>query len=78
VQREKFDSFGERLNYDERGQSTPSKPVAGWLARAGTGIFWSLVFVILVARAVCFDPDFARKFGQVAALSRAIRTILGA
>jgi hypothetical protein len=77
VQRDKFDSFGERFNYDERRLATPQGPVAGGLARAGTGIFWTLVAIILLARAVYFDPDLAGKFGHVAALSRAFLTILG-
>lgn len=71
-----FDSFGEPVKYDESRLSPPQGAVAGWLARAGTSIFWSLVVVILVARAIYFDPDLAGKFGQFAAL--AIRTILGA
>lgn len=73
----KFDSFGEPVNYDERRLSASQGAVAGWLARAGTGIFWLLVAIILVARAVYFDPDVAGKFDRVAALSRAVRTILG-
>jgi hypothetical protein len=74
----KFDPFGEPVKYDEPRLSAPQGAVGGWLARAGTGIFWSLVAVILVARAVYFDPDLAGKFGQVASLSQAIRTFFGA
>jgi hypothetical protein len=74
----KFDPFGEPVKYDEPRLSAPQGAVGGWLARAGTGIFWSLVVVILVARVVYFDPDLAEKFGQVAALSQAIRAFFGA
>jgi hypothetical protein len=74
----KFDPFGEPVKYEEPRLSAPQGAVGGWLARAGTGIFWSLVVVILVARVVYFDPDLAEKFGQVAALSQAIRAFFGA
>jgi hypothetical protein len=74
----KFDPFGEAVKYQEPRLSRPQEAVGGWLARAGAGIFWSLVFVILIARAAYFDPDVAEKFGHIAVLSRAIRTIFGA
>jgi hypothetical protein len=73
-----FDPFGEPVKYGEPRLSAPQGAVGGWLARAGTGIFWSVVVMIVIARAVYFDPDFAGKFGQVAALSRAVRAMLGA
>jgi hypothetical protein len=38
------------------------------MLRIGTGLFWSLVVAILSARVLYFDPDFAVKFGQFAAL----------
>ena len=47
------------------------------MLRIGTGLFWSLVVAILSARVLYFDPDFAAKFGQLAALLRPISTMLG-
>jgi uncharacterized membrane protein len=73
-----YDPFGEPVKYDEPRLSAPQGAVGGWLARAGTGVFWAVVVVILIARAAYFDPDLAGKFGQVAALSRALRAMLGA
>jgi hypothetical protein len=73
----KFDSFGEPVNYSESSVAQSAGAVAGWLARAGTVIFWSLVAIILVARAVFYDPNIAGRFDHVAELSRAIRTVLG-
>lgn len=78
MQEVQFDSFGEPVKYDDRRASIPQGRVSNWIMYAGAGLFWSLVVLIVLARAVYFDPDFASKFGQLAALSRTIRTMLGA
>ena len=77
MQQVRFDAFGEPAKYDEPRVAMQG-PVSKWIMLAGTGLFWSLVVVILVARAVYFDPELAGKFGQLEALGRTIRTILGA
>jgi len=72
-----FDSFGEPLR-DDRGLATrPQGQASRWMLRVGTGLFWLLVVGILSARVLYFDPDFASKFGQFAALFRPLSTILG-
>ena len=67
MERDDFDSFGERVNRRERSPSGSQRPMAGWLANAGTFLFWSLVVTILVARVASFDPDIYDKLGTVAA-----------
>jgi hypothetical protein len=72
-----FDSFGEPLPGDRTGLAQPQGNASRWMLRVGTGLFWSLVVAILSARVLYFDPDFAAKFGQVAALFRPLATMLG-
>ncbi len=72
-----FDSFGEPLPDSRVLAARPAGNASRWMLRIGTGLFWSLVVAILSARVLYFDPDFAAKFGQVAALFRPIATMLG-
>ncbi|WP_238253900.1 hypothetical protein [Methylorubrum podarium] len=46
--------------------------------RTGVGLFWALVVVIVAARAAYFHPEFAERFGSVAAVIGQIRAIVGA
>ena len=72
-----FDSFGEPLP-QRVSRDAAQRPVASRVAMiAGMSLFWSLVVVIVSARALYFDPDFAAKFQQVADFSRAVRAALG-
>jgi hypothetical protein len=74
VQPTQFDSFGERLpKYDPQTRG-PQSVVSRWVLRGGIGLFWSLVAVVLAARVIYFDPDFAAKFAQFAA---SLSTIFG-
>jgi len=73
-----FDSFGEPLPDSRVFAAKPQGSASRWMLRAGTGLFWTLVVAILSARVLYFDPDFAAKFGQVAALLRPIATMFGA
>jgi hypothetical protein len=70
-----FDSFGEPLR--DALATRPQGQASRWMLRVGTGLFWSLVVAILSARVLYFDPDFASKFGQMAALFRSIPTMFG-
>lgn len=70
-----FDAFGEPVKYDDRRASIPQGRLSNWIMYAGIGLFWFLVVVTILARAVYFDPDFASKFSQLEAPSR---TIFGA
>jgi hypothetical protein len=72
VQPGQFDSFGERLpTYDAQTRG-PQNVVSRWILRAGIGLFWTLVAVVVAARVIYFDPDLAAKFGQFAASVSAI------
>jgi hypothetical protein len=72
MQEVQFDAFGEPVKTDDGRAAIPQGRVSNWVLAAGTGLFWFLVVVIVLARAVYFDPDFASKFGQLEAPSRAI------
>lgn len=71
-----FDPFGEPVAASsEPGRATATSRVA---LRSGVALFWGLVVVIVAARAAYFDPDFAERFGNVAAAIGHLRTIVGA
>jgi hypothetical protein len=78
MQEMRFEAFGEPVKYDESRIAAPQGPVSGWLTLAGTSLFWSLVAVIVVARAVYFVPDLPGKFWQLEALARSALTVFGA
>lgn len=71
-----FDSFGERIPLAQ-SHDVDYRRTSRRVAVAGQGIFWMLVIVILSARALYFDPDFASKFAQFAEqTSRSILSLL--
>ncbi|KQO91199.1 hypothetical protein ASF32_22935 [Methylobacterium sp. Leaf91] len=71
-----FDPYGEPV---AQGCDQDRPGAASRIAlRSGTGLFWAMVVVIVAARAVYFDPDFAEKFGTVASLVSHLKTIVGA
>jgi hypothetical protein len=78
MQEVRFEAFGEPLKYDQSSVAAPQGPISSWLTLAGTSLFWSLVAVIVVARAIYFVPDLAGKFGQLEALGRSALTVIGA
>jgi hypothetical protein len=49
-----FDPFGEPVPAVDN--SIASARASTWLKTAGTSVFWGLVVVIVLARAVYFDP----------------------
>lgn len=68
-----FDAFGEVVSDSVRSVGPLQGRASKIVLRAGVGLFWSLVVVIVAARVATFDPDFARSFGTVAAnLVRAV------
>jgi hypothetical protein len=72
-----FDAFGEPML---RSQALPTQPhgaVSRWMVRAGTGIFWSLVLVIVAARAAWFHPGFADKIAELTDAARSALAIFG-
>jgi hypothetical protein len=80
-----FDGFGEPIPESQvvKSQALPEPhgSVSRWMVRAGTGIFWSLVVVIVAARAAYFNPGFADQISQIstqlAELSRSALAIFG-
>jgi hypothetical protein len=78
MQEVRFEAFGEPVKYAEPRVMTPRGIISSWVTLAGTSLFWSLVAVIVVARAIYFVPDFAGELWQLEALGRTVRTILGA
>ncbi len=65
-----FEPFGERLvpERDVRPRSRASR----YLLWTGTGLFWSLVGAIVLARAVFFEPGVFDGFGRLAALAKGL------
>lgn len=70
-----FDPFGEPVaQADDHERPSPASRI---VLRSGVGVFWVLVVGIVVARAIYFDPDFAEKFGSVAALINHFQAVVG-
>jgi hypothetical protein len=65
----KFDPFGEQFDQ----QNVQDSPASNWLLWTGSAVFWSMVAVIVAARAAYFDPGVF-KFDHLAAI---LRSILG-
>lgn len=66
MDRLEFEPFGEPL-VPERAVS-PRSRASGYLLWAGTGLFWSLVAAIVIARATFFEPGIFDGFSRVARL----------
>jgi hypothetical protein len=62
-----FDPFGEQVIMTER--ATPARG-SRWLKRAGAGLFWALVIVIVAARAIYFQPGIFNGLDQVLAFAQ--------
>jgi hypothetical protein len=62
-----YEPFGERLvpQTDDRSRS----PISKYLVWAGTGLFWSLIGAIVLARAAYFQPGIFDGFDRVVALA---------
>ena len=76
-----FEPFGEPLAPDPHNGCMPDAEIgtaSRLVLRSGVGLFWMLVIGIVAARAAYFDPDFARKFGSIAALTNYLHAILSA
>jgi hypothetical protein len=68
MERTGFEPFGEQLvsATDTQPRSRASK----MLLRAGTGLFWSLVAAIVLARAAFFEPGVYDSFSHVASVAK--------
>jgi hypothetical protein len=62
-----YEPFGERLASER--DTRPRSPVSRYLLWAGTGLFWSLVGAIVLARAAYFQPGFFDGFDRVVTLA---------
>jgi hypothetical protein len=65
----RYEPFGERLGPE--GEAGPRSGASKYLLWAGTGLFWSLVGAIVIARAVFFEPGVFDDFSRVATLVKA-------
>lgn len=65
-----FEPFGERLAPEE--DAGPRSRAPKYLIWAGTGLFWSLVATIVLARAAIFEPGIYDGFSKIAALARGL------
>lgn len=73
-----FDPFGEPVAHSLRcafAQTGRQGPGSRLLLRSGVGLFWVFVIGVVAARVAYFDPDFAEKFGSVAALSKYLHAV---
>ena len=62
----KFDPFGEPVRIADAAEP------ARWLARTGTGLFWTLVIAIVAARAVYFEPGVFNGFDRALAFAQSL------
>lgn len=69
MKRLRYEPFGERLASE--GDAAPASRASRYLLCAGTGLFWSLVGAIVIARAVFFEPGVFDDFSRVAGLVKA-------
>jgi hypothetical protein len=69
MERLRYEPFGERLAPE--GDAAPASRASRYLLWAGTGLFWSLVGAIVIARAVFFEPGVFDEFSRVAGLVKA-------
>ena len=69
MDRLRYEPFGERLAPE--GDASQLSRASKYLLWTGTGLFWSLVGGIVIARAVLFEPGVFDEFQRVAALVKA-------
>jgi hypothetical protein len=65
----RFEPFGEPIA--QKTESGQDRPASKWLLWAGSAIFWSMVVVIVAARAAYFDTGVFN-FDRLAAIVRAV------
>ena len=66
MERLRYEPFGEHLAPE--GDAAPSR-ASKFLLWAGTGLFWSLVGTIVLARAAYFEPGFFDSFNRAVTLA---------
>jgi hypothetical protein len=70
MERLRYEPFGERLAPE--GEARPASRASRYLLWTGTGLFWSLVGAIVLARAVFFEPGVFDGLSRVAAYAKAL------
>ncbi len=73
VEASRFDPFGEQVAMADTAESTRG---SRWLTRTGAGLFWALVIVIVVARAVYFEPGVFNGLDRALAFAQNLFTSL--
>lgn len=69
MQEPRFDPFGEPVAMaDSHAPGRASR----WLTRAGAGLFWVLVMIIVAARAIYFEPGIFNGFDHAVALAQSL------
>jgi ABC-type polysaccharide/polyol phosphate export permease len=71
----RFEPFGESVE-DSKILNAPQDDFSRRFERLGMGVFWALVSVVVVVRALYFDPDFGARFGKGAV--HVVEVLLGA
>ena len=69
VEPSKFDPFGEPVAIAGTAETTNTWR---WLARSGAGLFWTLVIVIVAARAVYFEPGVFNGLDRALAFAQSL------
>lgn len=70
MERAQYEPFGERLAPE--GEPATNARASKYLLRTGAGLFWSLVGMIVLARAAFFEPGIYDQFSRVAALAKSL------
>jgi hypothetical protein len=70
MERTGFEPFGEELV--SATDTQPRARASKLLLRVGTGLFWSLVAGIVIARAAFFEPGVYDGFSRVASLAKSL------
>lgn len=70
MERTGFEPFGEQLA--SATDTQPRSRASNMLLRAGTGLFWSLVAAIVMARAAFFEPGVYDGFSRMASLAKSL------
>jgi hypothetical protein len=70
MDRLRYEPFGERLVAQE--DAAPPSRASRYLLWAGTGLFWSLVGAIVLARAAFFEPGVFDGFSRFAAYAKGL------
>jgi hypothetical protein len=64
-----FDPFGELVPTAD--SAVEPEPASSWLKSAGVGLLWGLVGIIVLARAMYFEPG-AFSFGKAVAWAQGL------